>query len=73
MRMERRGLIRWEEVVEDARGVVGSTRGGLRAIAAPPHFRSVRRHMIDLLTEQQLETLADITETVVRHLPDHFE
>src|SRR3990170_326866 len=46
LRMERRGLIRREEVAEDARGTVAVlTRGGLRAIAAatPGHFRSVRR------------------------------
>ena len=74
--MERRGLIGREEVAEDARGtVMVLTRGGLRAVAAPApgQFHSVRRHTIDLLTEKQLETLADIAETVVRHLTDHSE
>ncbi|HEX6300352.1 MAG TPA: hypothetical protein VF148_07810 [Acidimicrobiia bacterium] len=54
-----------------ARGtVVVLARPGLRAIAAaaPHHFRGVRRHMIDLLTADQLETLADIADSVVDHL-----
>ncbi|HEX6194753.1 MAG TPA: MarR family winged helix-turn-helix transcriptional regulator [Jiangellaceae bacterium] len=70
-RMEARGLVRREGVASDARGtVVALTRDGLRAIgsAAPGHFDSVRRHMIDLLTEEQLTVLGDIADTVVTHL-----
>lgn len=71
LRMETRGLVRREDAAEDRRGtVVVLTREGLRAIAAaaPGHFRSVRRHMIDLLTEGQLRILGDIADTVVDHL-----
>lgn len=71
LRMEKRGLVRREESDDDARGtVVVLTRSGLGAIAdaAPEHFRGVRRHMIDLLTPEQLETLGDIAEAVVDHL-----
>jgi hypothetical protein len=48
------------------------SRGGLKAIAAatPTHLSGVRRHMIDLLTHQQLEALADIAGTVVGHLTE---
>src|SRR5919106_3843063 len=70
-RMETRGLVRREDVTEDGRGtVVVLTREGTRAIAAaaPGHFRSVRKHMIDLLTEEQLRTLGDISNIVVTHL-----
>jgi DNA-binding MarR family transcriptional regulator len=70
-RMESRGLVRKENVTEDGRGTVAVlTREGRRAIAAaaPGHFRYVRRHMIDLLTDEQLKTLGDISETVVAHL-----
>lgn len=70
-RMEARGLVRREEADADARGtVVVLTRHGLRAIAAaaPTHFRGVRNHLIDLLTDEQLEVLADIADTVVDHL-----
>jgi DNA-binding MarR family transcriptional regulator len=70
-RMETRGLVRREDVTEDGRGtVVVLTRQGLRAIAAAAegHFRSVRRHMIDLLSDEQLRTLGDISDIVVNHL-----
>lgn len=71
LRMERRKLVRREDTADDARGTeVVLTREGLGAIAeaAPAHFRSVRRHMIDVLTTEQLEVLAEISETVVKHL-----
>lgn len=70
-RMEERGLVRREQVSDDARGAnVVLTRSGLRAIASatPAHLRGVRRHMIDLLSDGQLETLADIAGTVLAHL-----
>jgi DNA-binding MarR family transcriptional regulator len=72
-RMEERGLVARQQVQADARGAfVVLTRPGLKAIAAaaPIHFAGVRRHMIDLLNSSQLETLGDITETVVRHLTE---
>lgn len=71
LRMEKRDLVRRVEADDDARGtVVVLAHPGLRAIAAaaPHHFRGVRRHMIDLLTTDQLETLADIADIVVDHL-----
>jgi DNA-binding MarR family transcriptional regulator len=55
----------------DARGAyVVLTKRGLQAIAAatPAHLSGVRRHMVDLLTPEQLETLGDICQIVVRHL-----
>jgi DNA-binding MarR family transcriptional regulator len=72
-RMEERGLVRREQVQDDARGAyVALTRRGFKAIAAatPTHLSGVRRHMIDLLTREQLETLTDIAETVVGHLTE---
>jgi len=70
-RMEERGLVRREQVLGDARGAyVVLSRVGLRAIAAatPTHLSGVRRHFVDLLTRDQLETLAEIGETVAGHL-----
>lgn len=70
-RMEERGLVRREQVRGDARGAyVVLTRRGLKAIATatPAHLSGVRRHMIDLLTREQLETLGDIGRIVVGHL-----
>jgi DNA-binding MarR family transcriptional regulator len=70
-RMQQRGLVTREDCPEDGRGaVVVLTRGGLRAIqaAAPDHVASVRRHLIDLLSPDQIAALGDITETVLSHL-----
>ncbi len=70
-RMEGRGLVRRDLVEADGRGAfVVLTRLGLRAIAAatPGHMEAVRRHMINLLTKEQLRDLVDITEIVTAHL-----
>lgn len=72
-RMEKRGLLARSQAAEDGRGaVVSLSKNGLRAIAAatPIHMKSVRKHMVDLLTEEHLEMLADISDVVVAHLSD---
>jgi DNA-binding MarR family transcriptional regulator len=72
-RMERRGLVTREDCASDGRGAfVVLTDAGLRAIqdAAPGHVASVRRHFIDLLSREQLDALAEISQTVVRRLSD---
>ena len=66
-RMQQRGLVdRHEDLT------IALTEAGWRAIraAAPAHVASVRRHLIDRLTEEQLRVLGDIAETVVPHLRD---
>lgn len=70
-RMCNRDLVRREEHPENRRAtVVALTPNGLRTIesAAPDHVESVRRHFIDLLTEDQIDALADATEAVIEHL-----
>lgn len=70
-RMQQRGLVSREKCAEDGRGsFVGLTRAGWQAIqaAAPPHVASVREHFIDLLTAGEIDTLAAISEKVLRHL-----
>jgi DNA-binding MarR family transcriptional regulator len=72
-RMEQRGLVTREDCADDGRGAfVVLTDAGWRAIqaAAPGHVASVRRHFIDLLSREQLDALADISQTVVRRLGD---
>jgi DNA-binding MarR family transcriptional regulator len=72
-RMQERGLVAREDCVSDARGAfVVLTTNGLRAIkaAAPPHVASVRRHFIDLLTPEEIDTLATIANRVVDHLSE---
>ncbi len=70
-RMERRGLIERRECDTDARGlVVVITDQGRGAIedAAPSHVADVRRNIIDLLSPEQLDTLGDISEIVLKNL-----
>ncbi|RPI11133.1 MAG: hypothetical protein EHM63_02110 [Actinobacteria bacterium] len=62
-----------EDCVTDGRGAfVVLTANGVHAIktAAPPHVASVRRHFIDLLTPEEIETLATIANKVVDHLSE---
>jgi DNA-binding MarR family transcriptional regulator len=69
--MEQRGLVTREDCASDGRGAfVVLTDAGFRTIeaAAPGHVASVRRHFIDALTREQLEALAEISQTVVRRL-----
>ncbi|MEV6314031.1 MarR family transcriptional regulator [Streptomyces sp. NPDC051776] len=70
-RMEARGLVRREECSTDARGAFAIiTPEGLAAIrrAAPLHVARVRRLLIDSLTREQLNCLADIAAGVVNRL-----
>ena len=70
-RMEQRGLVTRAECAGDARGaMVVLTDRGWRAIqaAAPDHVRSVREHLIDLLSDEQIEMLGDVTELVIERL-----
>jgi len=74
-RMRQRGLVDREECADDARGsMLVLTPAGRKAIreAAPDHVRSVRKHFIDLLTEDELDALAALSERVVQRLdPAH--
>jgi len=73
-RMERRGLVARAAVDFDGRGaeVVLTARGRqVLEEAAPSHLESVRRHLVDLLTPAEVDTLAAIAAKVVRNLePD---
>src|SRR5919199_1880752 len=69
-RMEQRGLVRREDCASDGRGAfVMLTDEGTRALeaAAPGHVASVRGHFIDLLTEEQIDALISISQTVIDH------
>ncbi|MET9344129.1 MULTISPECIES: MarR family winged helix-turn-helix transcriptional regulator [unclassified Nonomuraea] len=70
-RMAERGLVSREEVAHDARGAaIVLTSKGLSTIkeAAPGHVASVRRHFIDLLTEDELRAIAQVARTVLARL-----
>lgn len=70
-RMSQRGLVRREADPENQRAaVICLTTEGYATLeaAAPAHVDSVRRNFVDLLTKEQLEHLADATETIIDHL-----
>ena len=70
-RMERRGLVVREECAEDGRGsMVRLTDTGRRAIesAAPDHAENVQRSFFDLLSDDELDTLAAVFDRVLDHL-----
>jgi DNA-binding MarR family transcriptional regulator len=69
-RMQQRGLVDREDCPSDERGaVLVLTKAGQQAIraAAPLHVESVRRHFIDLLSDEQIKVLGDVAETIVNH------
>jgi DNA-binding MarR family transcriptional regulator len=70
-RMEQRGLIRREDCATDNRGAeVSLTESGAAAFrrASAPHLRAIKKHFADALTPEQLEALADILQSLQRHL-----
>lgn len=72
-RMAKRGLVAREECPEDGRGAfVVATPAGYRAIedAAPMHVEHVRRLFIDALTQEELDTLARISNRVLAHMAE---
>jgi DNA-binding MarR family transcriptional regulator len=70
-RLEERGWIRRQVCEEDARGQLAVlTDEGFAALeaAAPLHVESVRRHLFDQLSEEQVAAMRDIGETLLKHL-----
>jgi DNA-binding MarR family transcriptional regulator len=70
-RMEKRGLVAREECAEDGRGLmVRLTDAGREAIegAAPQHAENVRRYLFDLVSDEELGTLAAVFERVLENL-----
>jgi DNA-binding MarR family transcriptional regulator len=66
-RMEARALVERQDCVTDGRGLlVAITDHGRTAIqdAAPGHVQAVRKFVIDILTPEQLEVLAEVGEAV---------
>jgi DNA-binding MarR family transcriptional regulator len=70
-RMEKRGLIAREECAEDGRGLmVRVTDAGRTAIeaAAPAHVENVQHYFFDLLSNDELETLAAVFDRLLDNL-----
>jgi len=70
-RMEERGLVERSACSADARGVnCAMTELGWTTLvaAAPLHVRSVREHLVDVLTPEQFRALGDAMAAVREHL-----
>src|SRR5215210_208584 len=69
-RLEERGWVRRQVCPDDGRGQLAVlTDEGFAALeaAAPVHVESVRTHLFDQLTPQQVENMRDLGETLLRH------
>jgi DNA-binding MarR family transcriptional regulator len=74
-RMQQRGLVERADCVDDLRGaVILLTDAGWKAIeaAAPHHVGSVRRHLIDQLSAEDLDALTRIGEKVARAFGEQY-
>lgn len=72
-RMEQRGLVGREGCDTDRRGsfaVLTEQGAGAIAAAAPQHVAEVRRWFVDVLTPEQLDALAEISEAVLAGLEE---
>ncbi|MDG4822838.1 MarR family winged helix-turn-helix transcriptional regulator [Asanoa sp. WMMD1127] len=72
-RMQARGLVAREDCVEDSRGAVFRlTEAGRAAVegAADDRVAAVRTYLLDLLTPDQLDALAEISDAVLARLAD---
>ncbi len=70
-KLEQRGWVRRESCPTDRRGQLAVlTDEGSAALeaAAPEHVESVRRHLFDLLTPEQLRALREISDVMLEHL-----
>jgi DNA-binding MarR family transcriptional regulator len=70
-RLEERGWVRRQVCEDDGRGQLAVlTEEGFVALeaAAPVHVESVRSHLFDQLSPEQVDAMRDIGETLLRHL-----
>lgn len=70
-RMQERGLVARQECADDGRGsLLTLTPKGLSAIvdAAPGHVASVRTHMFDHMTDEEIDALAAFTHRIANNL-----
>jgi DNA-binding MarR family transcriptional regulator len=70
-RLEERGWVRRQVCAEDGRGQLAVlTDEGFAALeaAAPVHVESVRTHLFDQLSPEQVQHMHDLGETLLAHL-----
>jgi DNA-binding MarR family transcriptional regulator len=72
-RMQESGWVKRVRCASDRRGWLATlTDEGYAVLeeAAPHHVESVRRHLFDQLTPEQVEQLREISEAVLAHLAE---
>lgn len=72
-RMECAGLVRRDQDSEDKRGVVAElTDEGQRRLeaAAPTHVAGVRGHVVDRLSEHEVEVMGAVFSRILAHLTE---
>ncbi|MEV4170496.1 MarR family transcriptional regulator [Nonomuraea sp. NPDC049709] len=72
-KLEQSGWVRREHYEGDRRGWLAVlTDEGLAALetAAPAHVESVRAHLVDLLTPEQIRQLGEISQVLLEHLTE---
>ncbi|MCO1656796.1 MarR family winged helix-turn-helix transcriptional regulator [Pseudonocardia humida] len=72
-RLEANGWVRRSQCPDDRRGTLATlTEQGMAVLreAAPGHVRTVREHLFDRLTPEQVEQLTDIWQTVLEGMGD---
>jgi DNA-binding MarR family transcriptional regulator len=70
-RMQQRGLVTRQECPSDGRGAfIVLTDRGMETLG---HVAAVRAHFIDLMTDEQVRVLGEVTETVLEHLRRHVD
>lgn len=70
-RLERMGWVERRECPTDGRGAFAAlTDAGMAALenAAPIHVESVRTHLLDVLGQEDLVRLGEISEQLLRHM-----
>lgn len=70
-RMEQRGFVVRDDCAEDSRGaVITLTRAGLKSIktAECARMNAVRKHFVGVVSDDQLRTLGELSETVLANL-----
>jgi DNA-binding MarR family transcriptional regulator len=72
--MEKRGLVAREQCSEDARGsMVRLTDAGRATVdsVAPEHSEAIRRYFFNLLSSEELATLAAVFDRLLGNLAQH--
>jgi DNA-binding MarR family transcriptional regulator len=75
-RLEKAGLVARKACMTDRRGSIAEmTETGWQLLvkAAPIHVQSVRDHLVDVLTEDELKTLGEISNKVLEKLTPELQ